>query len=45
MIIVSMIKYLKKFTEEFPEDLSSTKVPPAGEHMFKIQEEVDRKLS
>ena len=43
-IIVSMIKYLHKVFEEFPEVLHGTKDSPAGDNMFTIREDGDRKL-
>ena len=43
-MIVSMIKYLQKIMEEFPETLSGTKASPARDNLFEIREEEDRKL-
>ena len=36
-MIVSMIKYLHKVIEEFPEILRGTKASPAGDHMFTVR--------
>jgi hypothetical protein len=41
---VSMIKYLHKILEEFPETISGTAATPAGENLFKTREDTDRKL-
>ena len=43
-MIVSVIKYLQKVIEEFPESLNSTKALSSGEHVFKIREEEDRNM-
>ena len=43
-MIVSMIKYLQKIIEEFPETLRGTKTSPARDNLFEIREEEDRKL-
>ena len=43
-MIVSMIKYLHKLIEEFPEFLRGTKASPAGYHMFTVREDGKRKL-
>ena len=43
-MIVSMIKYLQKIIEEFPETLRGTKVSPMRDNLFEIREEEDRKL-
>ena len=44
VMIISMIKYLQKIIEEFPEVIKSTRSSPAGDHLFKIREETDRKV-
>lgn len=41
---VSMIKYLHKILEGFPEAISGTAATPAGENLFKVRDETDRKL-
>ena len=38
-MLVSMVKYLAKVIEEFPEVLTSTKALPAADHLFKIRED------
>jgi hypothetical protein len=43
-MIISMIKYLQKIIEEFPEALRGTKSSPARDNLFEIREEGDRKL-
>ena len=43
-MIISMIKYLQKIKEEFPETLRGTKASPARDNLFEIREEGDRKL-
>ena len=43
-MIVSMIKYLQKVIEEFPETLRGAKASPARDNLFEIREENDRKL-
>ena len=43
-MIVSMIKYLQKITEEFPEVIKSTSPSRAGGHLFEVREEADCKL-
>ena len=43
-MIVSMIKYLQKVIDNFPEIIRSTAVTPASEHLFQMQDEKDRKL-
>ena len=43
-MLVSMIKYLKKVIEEFPEDIKSTRASPAGNHLFEVRADADRKL-
>ena len=35
-LIISMIKYLQKIIDEFPEVIRGTKSCPAGDHIFKI---------
>ena len=44
VMIVSMIKYLQKIIEEFPEDIKSTRASPAGDHLFEVREDADRKV-
>ena len=43
-MIVSMIKYLSKVIEEFPEIITGTKASPAGDHPFQVREDADRKM-
>ena len=43
-MIVSMIKYLHKVIEEFPEILQVTKASPSGDHMFTVREDGKRKF-
>ena len=43
-MIISMIKYLQKIIEEFPETLRGTKASPARDNLFEIREETDRKM-
>ena len=43
-LIISMIKYLQKIIDEFPEVLRGTKACSAGDNLFKIREDEDRKL-
>ena len=43
-MIVSMIKYLQKVTEEYPETLRRTKASPARDNLFEIREGGGRKL-
>ena len=43
-MIVSMIKYLQKFIDNFPEVIRSTAANPASEHPFQVQDEKDRKF-
>ena len=43
-MIVSMIKYLQKIIEEFPEVLTTTTACPAIDNLFTIREEEDREL-
>ena len=38
-MILSVIKYLYKVIEEFPEFLRGTKASPAGNHMFTVRED------
>ena len=37
-MIVSMVKYLQKIVEEFPEVIKSTSPSPAGDHLFEVRE-------
>ena len=43
-MIVSMIKYLSKVIEEFPKIIKGTRSSPAGDHLFQVREDADRKL-
>ena len=43
-MIVSMIKYLQKIIEEFPEVLRGTKACPATDNLFKVCKDKDREL-
>ena len=43
-MIVSTINYLHKVIEEFPEAIKGTKTSPAGDHLFSVQEDADRKV-
>ena len=43
-MIISVIRYLQKVIDEFPEVLRSTKVCPAGDNLFKVREDEDREL-
>ena len=43
-LIISMIKYLQKIIEEWPEELTSTKVNPANDNLFTIRDDKDREL-
>ena len=43
-MIILMIKYLQKITEEFPETLRGAKASPARDNLFEIREEGNRKL-
>jgi len=43
-MIISMIKYLQKIIEEFPERLRGTKASPARDNLFDVREDEDRKL-
>ena len=44
VMIVSMVKYLQKVIEDFPEAIKSTSPSPAGDHLFDVREESDRKV-
>ena len=44
VMIVSMVEYLQKITEEFLEVIKSTSPSPAGDHLFDVREEADRKV-
>ena len=37
VMIVSMVKYLQKIIEEFPEVIKSTSSSPAGDHLFDVR--------
>ena len=43
-LIISMIKYLQKIIDEFPDVLRGTKDCPASDNIFKIQENEYREL-
>ena len=43
-MIVSMVKYLQNIIEGFPELIKSTSLSPAGDHLFDVREEDDRKV-
>ena len=43
-IIVSMIEYLQKVIDNFPEVIRSTAATPASENLFKVRDKKDRKL-
>ena len=43
-MIVSIIKYLFKVMEEFPKIIKGTRSSPAGDHLFRVQEDAGRKL-
>ena len=44
MIIISMIRYLQKVIDEFPEVLRGTKACPAGDNLSNVREDEDREL-
>ena len=44
VMIVSMIRYLQKIIEEYPEVIKSNSPSPAGDHLFDVREEADRKV-
>ena len=44
VMIVSMVKYLQKIIEEFPEVIKLTSPSPAGDPFFDVREEADRKV-
>ena len=41
---VSMASYVKKVISDFMEDIHDTAATPAGEHLFQVRDEGDRKL-
>ena len=41
-MIISMIKYLQKILDKWPEVLGGTKACPATDNFFKVREEEDR---
>ena len=43
-MVVSMIKYLFKIIEKFAEIIKGTRSSPAGDHLFTVREDVDRKM-
>ena len=43
-MLISMIKYLQKRIDEFPEVLRGTKVCPAVDNLFKVRDDKDREL-
>ena len=44
VLIISMIKYLQKIIEEWPEQLTATKTNPASDHLFTVRDEKDQEL-
>ena len=44
VMIISMINYLQKIIEEFPEVIKSTRSSPAGDHLFEVRQDADRKV-
>ena len=44
VFIVSMIKYLQKIIDDFPEEICATRATPANENLFKIREEGEQQL-
>ena len=44
VFIVSMIKYLRKIIDDFPEELHSTRDMPANDNLFTIRDDKSRKL-
>ena len=44
VFIVSMIKYLQKIIDDFPEETCATKVTPANDNLFKIREDGEEQL-
>ena len=43
-MMISVIKYLQKIIDEFPDVLSGTKVCPMGDNLFKVHADEDREL-
>ena len=43
-LIISMIKYLQKIIDEFPEVIRGTKACHAGDNLFKIRDDKNREL-
>ena len=43
-MIISMIKYLQKILDEWPEVLGGMKACPATDNLFKVREDEDRVL-
>ena len=43
-MMISVIKYLQKIIDEFPDVLSGTKVCPVGDNLFRVQDDEDREL-
>ena len=43
-LIISMIKYLQKIIDKWPEELSSTKINPANDTLFTIRDDKDRMI-
>ena len=41
-LIISVIKYLQKIIDEFPNVLRGTKACPVGDNIFKIRDNEDR---
>ena len=44
VFIVSMIKYLQKIIDDFPEEIRTTRATPANENLFKIREEGEQQF-
>ena len=44
ILILSIIKYLTKVLEEWPEELRGSKINPHSDNLFTIQEDEDREL-
>ena len=44
VFIISMIKYLQKIIDDFPEEIRATRATSANENLLKIREEGDQQL-
>ena len=44
VFIVSMIKYLQKIIDDFPEEIRATRATPANDNLFKIREDGEEQL-